>query len=466
MFIIMFASFNLFFMNINFTEDTIVALATPPGVGALSIIRLSGPDAISAVDKIFSSESSLLKSESHKIHYGKIVSSGGDLIDDVLVSVFKQPNSYTGENSVEISTHGNPLIAKKIIEILVSNNVRLAEAGEFTKRAFLNNRIDLLQAEAVADVIHSRTEISLRGSRNQLDGLLSLKVNQLREMLVNASSLVELELDFAEEDVEFIDKQKLINRTVKINNEIEKLISTYSFGRVIRDGVNVAIVGQPNVGKSSLLNYILKESRAIVSSIPGTTRDIIREEVSIDGILFRLFDTAGIRLSENEIEKEGVLRSREAVKNSDLILYVGDVYKYFSDELTSELESMVNPKSILRVLNKIDLENPNDQNADIKVSALTGEGIENLIEMLKGCTLGNSAYTEKTAVVSNIRHYECLQKAKESISNARKLAEKNASGEFISVDLREAENHLAEIIGVVTNDDILNNIFSKFCIGK
>ena len=449
-----------------FSEDTIIALATPAGTGAISIIRISGPEAIDLIDRVFSGKKKLIEVDSHTIHYGEIKSRDGKLIDDVLVSVFKNPNSYTGENAVEISTHGNPLIAQIIIELLLSEGIRVAEPGEFTKRAFLNGRIDLLQAEAVAEVINSRTEASLRGSRNQLDGLLSKKVNELREMLINASSFVELELDFAEEDLEFIDKEELIKRIDNVIEEIDKLLSTYSFGRVIRDGVNVAIVGQPNVGKSSLMNYILKESRAIVSSIPGTTRDVIREEMSIDGILFRMFDTAGIRKSKNEIEKEGVTRSREAVKNSDLILFVGDVETLFSEELYSELQELNKQENILRVLNKIDLKETNNVKSDVKLSAKTGEGISNLLNLLKEKALGNSSYSEKTAIVSNMRHFECLKRAKENLHKARESAISKMSGEFISVDLRNAENDLAEVIGEVTNDDILNNIFTKFCIGK
>ena len=449
-----------------FNEDTIIASATPAGTGAISIVRVSGQEAIELIDRVFTGKKKLIEVESHTIHYGKIISKNGELIDDVLVSVFKKPNSYTGENAVEISTHGNPLIARKIIELLISEGVRLAEPGEFTKRAFLNNRLDLLQAEAVADVINSRTEASLRGSRNQLDGLLSKKVNELREKLINTSSFVELELDFAEEDLEFIDKEELINRINNVIEEIEKLLSTYSFGRVIRDGVNVAIVGQPNVGKSSLMNYILKESRTIVSSIPGTTRDVIREEVSIEGVLFRMFDTAGIRKSKDEIEKEGVTRSREAVINSDLILFVGDVEQFFSEELYSELQELNKQENIIKVLNKIDLKDLNNVKSDVKLSAKTGEGIRNLLNLLQEKALGNSSYSEKTALVSNMRHYECIKRAKQNLLRARESAKNKMSGEFISVDVRNAENDLAEIIGEVTNDDILNNIFTKFCIGK
>jgi tRNA modification GTPase len=449
-----------------FKEDTIIASATPAGTGAISIVRVSGPEAIEIIDRVFTGKRILTEVDSHTIHYGKILSENGELIDDVLVSVFKKPNSYTGENAVEISTHGNPLIAQKIIKLLISEGLRLAEPGEFTKRAFLNDRLDLLQAEAVADVINSRTEASLRGSRNQLDGLLSKKVNELRKMLINTSSFVELELDFAEEDIEFIDNEDLIKRINKVIEEIDILLSTYSFGRVIRDGVNVAIVGQPNVGKSSLMNYILKESRTIVSSIPGTTRDVIREEVSIDGVLFKMYDTAGIRKSKDEIEKEGVTRSRDAVKNADLILFVGDVEQLFSEELYSELQEINKQENIIKVLNKIDLIEVNNVKSDVKLSAKTGEGISNLLNLLKERALGNSSYSEKAAIVSNIRHFECLQSAKENLLKAKESAKNKMSGEFISVDVRNAENDLAEIIGEVTNDDILNNIFTKFCIGK
>ena len=447
-------------------EDTIVALATPAGVGAISVIRISGPSSISSVDSIFKGKKKLNGVDSHSIHYGTI-GYDQEIIDDVLISVFKKPNSYTGEDSVEISTHGSPLITQKIIELLIKiDRVRIAEPGEFTKRAFLNNRIDLSQAEAVLDIINARTDASLRGSRNQLDGLLSAKVNELRDMLVNTSSFIELELDFAEEDIELIDNSELLKRINKIVNEIDGLISTYSFGRVLRDGVNLAIVGQPNVGKSSLLNYILKESRAIVSEIPGTTRDIIREDVTIDGIPFRMYDTAGIRTSDDEIEKEGVIRSRNAVKNSDLILFMGDVNLLFPQELYNELLGLNKSEHIIKVLNKIDLMKDVESDADVLISAKTGEGINTLFESMKNRVFKNSDYSEQSAIVSNLRHYNCLKKAKESLINAKKSATEKMSGEFISVDLRTAENSLAEIIGVVTTDDILNNIFSKFCIGK
>lgn len=448
-------------------EDTIVALATPAGVGAISVIRVSGPQSFSAVDNIFYGKGEIEKAASHTLHYGDIKDQEDEHIDDVLVSVFRAPNSYTGEDSVEISTHGNPLITQKIIELLISNSdLRLADPGEFTKRAFLNNRIDLAKAEAVADVINSRTDAAFRGARNQLDGLLSKKVNELRSQLLNSSSFIELELDFVEEDIQFVNQDELLKRIDSIIIEIDTLLESYEFGRVIRDGVNVAIVGRPNVGKSSLLNYILKESRAIVSEIPGTTRDVIREEVSIGGVLFRLFDTAGIRISEDSIEKEGILRSQETVRNADVVIFLEDVQQTESKDLLIDLLDLTSLDKILKVVNKIDLNPHVSKDADVKISAKTGEGIDLLFEKLKEKTIGNESYTEKTAIVTNLRHHNCLKKSRENLINARESILKKMSGEFISVDLRNAEMNLAEIIGEVTSDDILNNIFMKFCIGK
>jgi len=447
-------------------EDTIAAVATPPGFGAISIIRVSGPDTFRVADLIFEGKRKISESESHTIHYGRLVNTLGNTMDDVLISVFRAPNSYTGEDSVEINIHGSPFIAKVVLEELIRFGLKLAEPGEFTKRAFINGRLDLSQAEAVADVIRSSTDASLRGARNQLDGLLSQKVSELRALLTNLSSFVELELDFSEEDIKFMGKEKLNAGIDEIIKEIDALLSTYSFGRIIRDGINVVIVGQPNVGKSSLLNYILKESRAIVSHIPGTTRDIIREEVSMDGILIKLYDTAGIRFSEDEIEKEGVTRSREAVKNADIVVFLGDVDRGFSEEIFKEISDLSISGKIFKVMNKADLDVNSAFNAEIKISAKTGLGIKELLKKIKDSALSSSSFSEKTAIISTLRHYNCLEEARKNLLNAKDSISQEMSGEFISVDLRSAEQSLAEIIGVVTSDDILNNVFSKFCIGK
>jgi tRNA modification GTPase len=447
-------------------NDTITAVATPIGEGAISIIRVSGEDAFRVVDTIFRGKTKISFAASHTIHYGKIVDDKNVVIDDVLISVFRGPNSYTGEDSVEISTHGNSLITKRILELLLSKNVRSAEPGEFTKRAFLNGKIDLSQAEAVLDIIKSRTDSALRGARNQLDGLLSQKVQVLRQSLLNASSLIELELDFSEEGYEFMPQDEIIEKIDKVLNEIDYLLNSYRFGKVLKDGINLAIIGEPNVGKSSLLNYILKEARAIVSDIPGTTRDIIREEISIDGVLFKIFDTAGIRNSDDVIEIEGVKRSLEAVKNADVIIWLTDVNNDYPAEIQNQLDKFTDSKKIIKVVNKIDLNHNIDIKADVYISSKTGEGINLLFEEMKKHAVGDGIYTEKSTVINNVRHYNALKRTVDYLNSAKNSIYQEMSGEFIAVDLRNAIDSLSEIIGIVTTDDILNNIFEKFCIGK
>jgi tRNA modification GTPase len=447
-------------------QDTIIALATPAGISAISVVRMSGKNSFSIIDNFFRGKIKISDAHSHTIHYGKILL-GDETIDDVLISVFHTPHSYTGENSVEISTHGNPLIIQKIIEAAVNNGARIAEPGEYTKRAFLNGRIDLSQAEAVADIINSRTEASLKGARSQLDGLLSKKVNSLREALIETASLLELELDFAEEGLEFISMNDIKTKVENIISEIDTLLKTYSFGKVLRDGVHAAIVGRPNVGKSSLLNYLLKDSRAIVSEIPGTTRDIIKDEFTYKGILFHLSDTAGMRLTEDAIEKEGVLRSINAVENADIVLMIGDVIEGFSEKLYKELTSLAAPERIIRVMNKTDLNGKGKaEKGDIGISAHTGEGIENLLEAMYAKAIGTSSFSERSIIVSNIRHFTALKKAKDSLSISIDSLIASLSNEFISFEIRNGAAALSEIIGEVSSEDILNNIFLKFCIGK
>lgn len=438
-------------------EDTICAVITPAGVGAVSLIRVSGPDAFKITGRFFKGGSDLEKENSHTIHYGKFSGVDGEVIDDVLLYLFKGPNSYTGENVIEIGTHGSPYIVQEILRTLYESGVRGAEPGEFTRRAFLNGKIDLSQAEAVIDVINSSSAASLRGARNQLDGHLSSKIKELREWLLNSSSFLELELDFAEEDIEFVQYNELKERIRKVTGEIDGLLGSYNYGRILREGVNLVIAGRPNAGKSSLLNYLLKESRAIVSHIPGTTRDIIREELSINGVLYKIFDTAGIRTGTDEIEKEGILRSHDALKEADVVLLL------FDDELP---EVDVEAEKVIKVFNKIDIKECPGMEADVKISALTGQGIKELITLIEEKVFGSKGYTERNVVVANLRHRECLRKTNECLGRAVSAIDDGLTGEFISFDLREAENSLSEIIGEISTDDILNNIFSKFCIGK
>lgn len=452
---------SLFLQPMFNNEDTIAAIITPAGVGAVSIIRLSGKNTFEILDKTFSGKNTPATFATHTIHYGKFLANNSETIDDVLVFIFRNPNSYTGEDVAEISFHGSPIVAQKIMTSLFEHGVRSAEPGEFTKRAFLNNKIDLTQAEAVAAIISARTEASLRGARNQLDGLLSKVVGELRNKIINSVSLVELELDFAEEDLEFIEREKLLATIDDIQKEIKLLIGTYSFGRIIRDGFNVALVGKPNVGKSSLLNYILKENRAIVSEIPGTTRDVIREEVSIDGILFRFFDTAGIRAASDEIETEGINRTKKIIEEADLVVYIKDAFQQSEENENLNIED----SKILIIINKVDLIQNRSQ-ADFYVSAKTGEGMKKLFDMLKEKVASGTNYTERSAIISSQRHHTALKICAFHLEEAAKSIQNKISGEFISVDLRKAADSLGEIIGLVTTDDILNNIFSKFCIGK
>lgn len=448
------------------TDDIIVALATPPGSGAISVIRVSGKNCLLLIEKFFKSKTNTYQFKSHTIHYGKIYNSSNEIIDDVLISIFKNPNSYTGEDSFEISFHCNYLISQKIFEVLFSLGIRSALPGEFTKRAFLNGKIDLSQAEAVADIINARSENSLKGARNQLNGLLSQKISYFRNELINAASLIELGLDFAEEDIEFIDNTQIIELVNKVRNEINKLIETYRFGKIIKEGINICLVGDTNVGKSSLLNYLLKESRAIVSPIPGTTRDIIREEMSIDGILFRFYDTAGIRNTEDTVELEGVSRSRETIKNSDIVIFLFDITKGIDNSLLAEIKSYTEEKRIIITGNKADLGNIKDYSNFISISAKTGIGINNLLDLIKEKTIKSELYTESDIIITNLRHKEALMKCNTHLINAIESINNLMTNEFISIDIRSAIDSLSEIIGLITTDNILDNIFSNFCIGK
>ena len=452
-------------------NDTIVALATPQGIGAIGVVRVSGKSAIEMVSSLFPSKN-LSISPSHTIHVGILRSEGVD-VDQVVVSLFKAPSSYTGENVVEISSHGSPYILEKIITAITKSGARLAKPGEFTQRAFLNGKLDLTQAEAVADLINSNTEMSRKHALQNIRGGFSSVLKMLRDQLLSFSALIELELDFSQEDVEFADRSQLnqiINDAEKMTAE---LLASFALGNVIKNGVQVAIIGKPNAGKSTLLNTLLNENRAIVSEIAGTTRDTIEEVLNIDGILFRLIDTAGIRQHTTDIiESIGVERSLEKMSQADVVIYLFDVNEISTEELLVVVHEM-NEKGIHHLLvgNKIDLASDQllaEKFSNINVlyiSAGNKKNVDIVKQRLVDEVLGGKLQTE-SSVVSNARHYEALRLVHDSLIDIQKGMEINISGDLLSLDIRRCLHYLGEITGEITNEDQLDYIFSKFCIGK
>ncbi|MBW8243330.1 tRNA uridine-5-carboxymethylaminomethyl(34) synthesis GTPase MnmE [Muricauda oceani] len=452
--------------------DNIVALATPSGTGAIAVIRVSGPDAITLVDKLFKSikDKKLVKQKSHTIHLGNIVD-GDKILDEALVSIFKGPHSYTGENVVEISCHGSPFIQQQIIQLLLRNGCRSASAGEFTLRAFLNGKMDLSQAEAVADLIASDSEAAHDIAMQQMRGGFSNEIQELRQELLNFASLIELELDFSQEDVEFADRTQFNELLTKISNVLKKLIDSFALGNVIKNGIPVAIVGQPNVGKSTLLNVLLNEERAIVSEIAGTTRDTVEDHISIKGIGFRFIDTAGIRETVDVVEKIGIERTFEKIEKARLIIYLFDGMDFDKSEL-QQIQQRYPNKRLLPICNKVDLLNPNQKEKiqseipDVLfLSAKLKEGISELEGRLLSL-VDSGALSGDTTIVTNSRHYDALLKALEEIQKVKEGLDMELSSDLMAIDIRQALYHLGEITGSVTTDDLLGNIFSNFCIGK
>jgi tRNA modification GTPase len=453
-------------------QDTIVALATASGSGALSIIRISGTESIDIASKIF--RGSDLKSQfTHTIHYGHIVD-GIEIVDEVMVSIFRAPRSFTTEDSVEISCHGSMYIVQKIIQLIVSKGARIATPGEFTQRAFIHGRLDLSQAEAVADLIASQSQSSKDIAIHQMRGGISTDLKSLRGELLNFTSLIELELDFGEEDVEFANRDMVIDLLNRLKTHITPLIESFKYGNAIKNGVPVAIIGKPNVGKSTLLNALLKENRAIVSEIAGTTRDSIEEVMVIDGIEFRFIDTAGIRETEDVIEKIGVERSMETILKAQIVIYMLDFLNPIpeSDVADFQSEMMVNNPTleIVTVMNKCDIESPSTQPATLNphlifISAKEEKNISSLKDKLVSIINQFKSQTD-SATITNLRHYEALQKSLDSIDKTIVAFHSKLSGELLSFELKAALYHLGEITGEVTNDEVLGNIFSKFCIGK
>ena len=458
-----------------YSTSTICALATAPGIGAIAIIRLSGADAITICNKVFNGKD-LTKVDTHTIHFGTI-RDGDKVIDEVLVSVFKDQNSFTGENSIEISTHGSPYIQQQVLQLLITNGAQSAGPGEFTLRAFLNGKLDLSQAEAVADVIAANSETSHELAMQQMRGGFSNEIQKLRELLIHFASLIELELDFGEEDVEFADRDDLKALVSKLNTALSKLITSFDYGNVIKSGVPVAIIGEPNVGKSTLLNALLNEERAIVSDIAGTTRDVIEDEINIKGISFRFIDTAGIRETTDTIETLGIEKTFEKIDQAAIVLLLVDAATITREALDKDIKKISDRiegknKRLVVIANKVDA--MKDQEGLLK----TFTGVKNVIFTSAKLKDNISAIEEKLydyiqagalnndVVVTNARHYEALTKANEALLKALEGLGNNITGDFLAMDIRQALHYLGEITGDITTDDLLENIFSKFCIGK
>lgn len=459
-------------------KDTICAVATPPGTGAISIIRLSGPESLLIAQKYFSP---ILKKkaadlfESHKMYFGNF-EKDQKVIDEVLLTYFKSPNSYTGEEAVEISCHGSEFIQQKIIELLLEAGSRLAEPGEFTMRAFMNGKLDLSQAEAVADLIASQSKSAHRLALNQMRGGFSQKIKELRDQLLQFTALIELELDFSEEDVEFADRSALHNLLVQLKSELSYLISSFKVGNVLKTGIPVAIIGKPNAGKSTLLNAILNEEKAIVSEIPGTTRDAIEDTIIIDGYRFRFIDTAGLRQSEDVIENMGIDRTYDKIKQATIILYICDLSNAGKNELERVLDEFKHyiedaDKHFILVANKIDMleEVPAHLKEMLEletvfVSAKRKENIHLLAETLVSKVKEKSISSD--IIVSNSRHYDALMNALDSLVQVENALSKNIPTDLVAIDIRQALHHLGTITGEITTDEVLGSIFSKFCIGK
>ena len=449
-------------------QDTIAAIATPPGVGAIGVLRLSGDKAYDILQKLFPAKN-LRDQSPNTLHVGYL-KEGDNLLDEVVISLFKKPHSYTGEDVIEISCHGSPYVQQQVLDALIRNGARLAKAGEFTQRAFLNKKLDLAQAEAVGDLIASNTKASQNAAIKNMRGGFSGVLHDLREELIKFSSLIELELDFSEEDVEFADREKFSTLIRKIDATINQLLESFKLGNVIKNGVSVAIVGKPNAGKSTLLNTLLNENRAIVSDIAGTTRDTIEEVININGILFRLIDTAGIREhSQDIIENMGVVKSKEKIKLADIVLYLFDVNHMESEELIKTVQEIKeqNPNVIV-VANKADVFNKELHTSfanEIFISAKENKGIEELKHTLFAMA-GGTGIGNENIIVTNARHYAALNEVSKSLAEIKTGLQNNITGDLLSTDINRCLHYLGEITGEITNEDRLDYIFSKFCIGK
>lgn len=445
-------------------HDIIVAPATATG-GAIAVIRVSGEGAVECCDKIFKGRTPLATAKPYTVHYGDIVD-GERVIDDVLATVFRAPHSYTGEDGVEISVHGSQYIVSEVLALLVRNGARMATAGEFSVRAFLAGKMDLSQAEAVADMIASSSRASHSLASTQMRGGYSASLAELRTKLLNVVSLIELELDFAEEEVEFADRARLATMLDDAATEIARLCDSFRLGNAIKEGVATVIVGEPNVGKSTLLNRLVGEERAMTSEIAGTTRDTVEAMCNIDGVVFRFIDTAGLRTTDDQLEQMGIDRTHRALQQARIVIEMVDA----NDSQRNDAIAVNGEQTLIRVANKIDklaaANTPKASGDDtIYISAKSGEGVDKLRRQLRATIDTERIYAGET-VVSNSRHYEALERASQALEQARRALDDGLSGELLSEELREILHHLGEITGEVTSQDILTNIFSKFCIGK
>ena len=460
------------------TNDIIVALATAHGSSAIAIIRLSGPEVLNIVEPFIYSKTlkkiSLKNKPSHSVNFALIVFQD-NIIDEVLITLFKNPNSYTGQDSIEISCHGSPFIQQKLLQLFLSQGARMANAGEFTLRAFLNGKLDLSQAEAVSDLIASNSALSHQFAMQQMRGGFSTKINQLRQNLINFASLIELELDFSEEDVEFANRDDLKKLISTIYSVIESLIQSFELGNVIKNGIPVTIIGKPNAGKSTLLNLLLEEDKAIVSEIAGTTRDLIEDEMIIDGVMFRFIDTAGLRITSDAVEQIGLNKAFEAIKKSAIVIYLFDAHELTAGDLVLELqkikEHLISTQVIL-VANKIDIETLNDLKNEfidfpemIFISAKKQLNINELKNKLLSLFDARTVSATDT-IVTNARHASSLTNANLALKKVLEGLHNNIVPDLLALDIRYALNEIGLITGEVSNEDLLNNIFSKFCIGK
>lgn len=469
-------------------KEPIAAIATPIGEGGIAVLRVSGRGSIEKVQQIFRG-ADLPNQASHTVHFGRIVDTDDRIVDEVLVSLFKAPKSYTGEETVEISCHGGILVTQKVLETILRTGVRAAEAGEFTQRAFLNGKLGLEQAEAVADLIHARSLKAVEAANQQLSGSLGVYIRQFRQQIIDATAMIELELDFIEEDVEFANKEALQKLLEELQKAIRELLHSYEAGRLIKDGIRTVLVGRPNAGKSTLLNALIGSERAIVTDIAGTTRDTVDAEWNYGGLLFRLIDTAGLRHTEDLVEAEGVKRSQKAVQEADVVVYLKDVRTPFTEAEQKEIEALQDsaPQTpMLFVTTQIDRMQPSTADAQsehsltqtitsdpdwsnyehLQISVETEEGLDTLKDLVKEQAMQQAHYDGASLLVTSSRHRDALEKTLQHVDSALMGLANNLTGDFLSIDLRAALQQLGAITGEITNEDILDSIFSRFCIGK